>query len=239
LAVFDLQWVLRPLSDELGDSSIPVALAWNGTTMNDLKQSLTDLRTPTSLQHVCTVDRLALPGALRRTLGRSVFALVFWYLLASVAWAQPDQKKEEAGKPAPYLLSYTLVILGVGLGMMVVCRSSRRKDRAKAEAVTPGLTAEQLKGSGRKAPTGMTPRGKEMCKEAQESLTGACIAFVIPALGLVLGPFSLWKAIQARKLIKQNPRLTGDKIAIAGLVASIAAIVAQLVWIIVIIAALT
>ncbi len=30
-------------------------------------------------------------------------------------------------------MSYGLVLLGIGLGVMVVCRSARRKDRPKAE----------------------------------------------------------------------------------------------------------
>jgi len=170
---------------------------------------------------------------------RFAMAAFLWTALAGVATAQVD-KKEEKAKPAPYLLSYTLVILGVGLGMMVICRSSRRKDRAKSEVMAAGLTPEQLKASAAKskAPAGPVRRGKEMSEDAKSALTLAIAAAVLPVLGLLLGPFALWKAMQAKKKIQSDARLTGEGIALAGMVVGGIAIGVGLLWVIILIVAL-
>ena len=61
-----------------------------------------------------------------------VFSLAFWASVATVAWARrgtPEVKKEGGS----FLMSYALVVLGIGLGMLVVCRSARRRERDKPE----------------------------------------------------------------------------------------------------------
>jgi hypothetical protein len=76
-------------------------------------------------------------AAVRRfwRLGRTaVLATVGWLAFCGVAVAQP--------KPAPvgpsinssvYVMAYGLVIFGVGLGMLLVCRPSSRRERVRPE----------------------------------------------------------------------------------------------------------
>jgi hypothetical protein len=67
--------------------------------------------------------------------GRIVFlALAGWLTLHGVAWAQLP-KKEEGPKlnSSTYVMAYMLVIFGVALGILLVCRSSNRRERAKPE----------------------------------------------------------------------------------------------------------
>ena len=61
-----------------------------------------------------------------------VFSLAFWASVAAVAWAKrgAPEVKEEGGS---FLLSYAMVVLGIGLGMLVICRSARRRERDKPE----------------------------------------------------------------------------------------------------------
>jgi hypothetical protein len=64
-----------------------------------------------------------------------VLALAGWLAVhgtAAAQVAQQGQKKQEA-EGGSYVLAYGLVILGIALGLLVVCRSSRRRDRAKPE----------------------------------------------------------------------------------------------------------
>ncbi|MEN6407635.1 MAG: hypothetical protein ABFC77_14340 [Thermoguttaceae bacterium] len=71
---------------------------------------------------------------LRRAAGPAISTLIGWSTVAAVALAQGPQPKQSA--PADgnsYVLSYFLVLLGIGLGLVVVCRPGRRRDRAKPE----------------------------------------------------------------------------------------------------------
>jgi hypothetical protein len=64
-----------------------------------------------------------------------MFALAGWLITHATALAQV------ATKPGPprsinsmtYVAAYFLVILGVGLGILFVCRSSNRRERARPE----------------------------------------------------------------------------------------------------------
>jgi hypothetical protein len=69
--------------------------------------------------------------------GRLAFLVsVGWLVTYGTLLAQPQQgplaKKEEAAGPV-YVIQYALVILCVGLGLFIVCRSSNRRDRARPE----------------------------------------------------------------------------------------------------------
>jgi len=60
------------------------------------------------------------------------FSLAFWAALAATALARrgaTPEKKEEGS----FLMSYALVVLGIGLGMLVVCKSSKRRERDTPE----------------------------------------------------------------------------------------------------------
>jgi SNF family Na+-dependent transporter len=71
-----------------------------------------------------------------RLLGRGgklvFFTTACWLVVHGTVLAQVPPKKEETGGGS-YVLPYMLVLLGIGLGMLCVCRSSGRRDRAKPE----------------------------------------------------------------------------------------------------------
>ncbi len=58
-----------------------------------------------------------------------------WATLHGTALAQAAQPEESgsSGGRNLYLASYGIVLLGIGLGLLTVCNSSRRRDRAKPE----------------------------------------------------------------------------------------------------------
>lgn len=63
-------------------------------------------------------------------------AAVWWLSIQGTALAQagqPDGSTSSGGRNQ-YLMSYAVVILGILLGVLFVCNSSRRRDRAKPEA---------------------------------------------------------------------------------------------------------
>lgn len=64
------------------------------------------------------------------------------------------------------------------------------------------------------------------CKEANEALTYSIIG--IFCFGIILEPIAINKAIQAKKMIKMNPRLAGAGKATAAL---IIAIVGLVLWV--------
>ncbi len=49
-----------------------------------------------------------------------------------LARAKPKEEEEDEGG-GMWVMSYGLVLLGIVLGMLVVCRSSRRRQRAQQE----------------------------------------------------------------------------------------------------------
>jgi len=63
-------------------------------------------------------------------------AAVCWLATYGTALAQPPE--EEVDRGAAWFLGYALVVLGIGLGMLFVCRSSRRREEAKKEMFADG-----------------------------------------------------------------------------------------------------
>ncbi len=59
-----------------------------------------------------------------------LLAAACWLGSAAEAWAQGDGAGSGA---SPWVMPYALVILGVGLGLLVVCKPSRRREKAKVE----------------------------------------------------------------------------------------------------------
>lgn len=180
-----------------------------------------------------------------RTLSLLALVAVLFTGAPSIAWAQDEDEEEEheeeeqgygggyetgawAGlkkeedKPPPYVLPYFVVILSLGAGMRLVCRSSRRRSLKRAAWLPSGATEKQ-----RAAEGGPAPRTKQFCEEAKTGLNMA-IAGIIPFVGIL----GLLKSIQARKMISQNPRLTGEGQALAGIIIGAATVVA---WVIVIV----
>ncbi|MBN1908408.1 MAG: hypothetical protein JW818_01600 [Pirellulales bacterium] len=68
---------------------------------------------------------------------------IFWLAVYGEVLAKDPAKKErETAAHTPWVMPYMLVLLGIGLGMLVICRSSRRSDRAKPEKYESLHTAE-------------------------------------------------------------------------------------------------
>jgi len=77
-----------------------------------------------------------------------LFLAVCWCSAALHATALAQAAKEEAGdKKGSWVFSYALVLLGIGLGMLVVLRSSRRRERAKPQQYAEGNGAGQNEAS--------------------------------------------------------------------------------------------
>ena len=63
------------------------------------------------------------------------FALAGWLAVYGVALAQAQKpnKDEPQLNSSVYVMAYMLVLFGIALGMLLVCRSSNRRERAKPE----------------------------------------------------------------------------------------------------------
>jgi len=70
--------------------------------------------------------------AIGRALRTVAAAAICWMAVYGIALAQgPDEAREAEG--GVWTLPYALVLFGIGLGMLFVCRSSRRRERDKPE----------------------------------------------------------------------------------------------------------
>ena len=67
---------------------------------------------------------------------------VIWLAMYSDVLAKGTKKEVEKAEHTPWVMPYILVLLAIGLGMLVVCRTSRRSDRAKPEKYESLNTAE-------------------------------------------------------------------------------------------------
>jgi len=63
-----------------------------------------------------------------------ILVLAGWLVLHGAALAKAAEKeKDEGAGGGSYVFSYALVILGIALGMLFVCRSCNRRERARPE----------------------------------------------------------------------------------------------------------
>ena len=71
-----------------------------------------------------------------------------WAILYGTAWAQgsSDTKTADSVPAQPFVGPYALVIFAVALGLLIVCNSSRRRDRAKPEQYEDKLAKELAMG---------------------------------------------------------------------------------------------
>ena len=168
-------------------------------------------------------------GTARRWLGRAILATVLASacLGTGTAWAQRESGDKKGPTPPLYVMPYALVIMCVGLGTMLVCRSANRQSMTK-KWKSRGWMGHAEQASGGKKKGGPAVRTKQVSKEAQTALS-ISIAGIIPVVGLVLGAFGAWKSVRARALIAQNKLLTGDGIALAGIIVGAVMVVIQLV----------
>ncbi|HLA86052.1 MAG TPA: hypothetical protein VJL29_14770 [Thermoguttaceae bacterium] len=81
--------------------------------------------------------------AVSRRLGTWVMVWACWLAIQGAAWAGPPvtTNTEKAG-PGSWVLPYVIVILCIALGMLVVCRTARRAERARPEKYEAVKTAD-------------------------------------------------------------------------------------------------
>ncbi len=199
------------------------------------------------------MNALRMIMVLRRVGGLVIAAASWWHIIGGAAWAQDTGQASGGG--SPWIVAYAVALLGVVLGVLVVCAPSRRRERAMPEeyeisalskaleagrkaAVGPGATAPGVPGApgmyqpggfpGRFAPAAVE-HGSVPCKEARNalwlSLIGLFCVFVAP-VGLIQG-------LKARQLIHEDPRLSGEGQAIAAIVIGAAGVVLLLVGLVV------
>ena len=89
-------------------------------------------------------------------------AALCWAAVHATAFAGEAEGGAEPGALV-WVKSYGLVVLGVALGMMVVCRSTRRRDRAKPETYgdAKATKTEKKKGTDTKKKTKKKKRRKK------------------------------------------------------------------------------
>jgi hypothetical protein len=67
-----------------------------------------------------------------RNVGNACVAVICWVAVHEAAFAAPQQQKQ-APPEGSYVFPYALAIFAIALGVMLACRPSRRRDRAKPE----------------------------------------------------------------------------------------------------------
>ncbi len=69
-----------------------------------------------------------------RRLSACLLAAVCWLSTVAEVWAQQQDSPSVGGRSAsPWVLPYALAIFAVGLGLLIVCKPSRRREKAKVE----------------------------------------------------------------------------------------------------------
>ena len=71
-----------------------------------------------------------------QTLKTATLILAFWISMQVQAWAKGALPTTDSGggsESSNWVAPYALVLLAIMLGMLFVCRSSRRADRAKPQ----------------------------------------------------------------------------------------------------------
>jgi hypothetical protein len=84
---------------------------------------------------------------LSRQLRIGLLASACWLTVHTAALAQVVAKKESSSTTGtgPYVMAYLLLIFAIALGMLVVCRSSGRRDRARPEIYAETSMVEEDK----------------------------------------------------------------------------------------------
>jgi hypothetical protein len=76
----------------------------------------------------------------------ALFALLGWLAFHGAALAQTAKPEKAADKGnSLYVACYALVILGIGLGMLILCRGSNRRDRARPEEYVESAVTQETK----------------------------------------------------------------------------------------------
>ena len=172
-----------------------------------------------------------------RKLNYSILAICCWVNAYGITFAaEGSESGGESFGASIWVLPYAFVILCVGLGMMVVCRSARRKERAKPEQYDKISLIDR--GDGEEAVAQEKRRGiqraKQECKEAKTALIVSIVGLVICVPLCIIG---LIQGIKARKRIAGDRRLSGDGQALAAIIISAIGLFLWVLWLFVIIGA--
>src|ERR1017187_5948593 len=93
-----------------------------------------------------TLPRMKRMNRIKPLLRRAFFAcLVFvgWLAVSGVALAAPPEPPKQEVGSGVYVMLYFLVIFGIAIGMLCVCRPCNRRDRAKIEQFADKLESEK------------------------------------------------------------------------------------------------
>lgn len=77
-----------------------------------------------------------------RKLKLATVAVAFWLAMYGHLFAKEKKGEKPAESGPSWVFSYFVVLMAIGLGMLVVCRSSRRSERAKPKQYESLHTAE-------------------------------------------------------------------------------------------------
>jgi hypothetical protein len=156
------------------------------------------------------------PSCLRK-LNYTLLAVFCWMSTQGLALAaEGSDSGGGSGGALVWIMPYAFAILCIGLGMFVVCRGARRKERAHPEQYEkvslidrgdPDKAVAQEKRHG-------VRRTKQESKEAKTALTISIVGLFIPGVCIV----GLLQGMKARKLISQDRRLSGDEKALGAVI---------------------
>lgn len=164
-----------------------------------------------------------------RKLNYLMLAACCWISIQGLALAaEASDSSGESSGGVVWVVPYAFVILCVGLGMFIVCRTARRKERASPEQyekislIDRGDAEEAVAQEKRHG----VKRAKQECKEAKTALSMSIAGVFIPPMCVV----GLIQGIKARKLISQDRRLSGDDKALGAI---IVAVVGLAIWLLI------
>jgi hypothetical protein len=78
--------------------------------------------------------------SIRRTVQSACLAIAAWIGCAAMALAKDNPGASAAESGGSWVAAYMIVLLVVSLGLIVVCKSSGRRDRAKPEVYAEAKT---------------------------------------------------------------------------------------------------
>ena len=156
------------------------------------------------------------PSCLRK-LNYTLLAVCCWMSTQGLALAAEDSGSGGGSSGALiWLMPYAFVVLCIGLGMFVVCRGARRKERARPEQYEKVSLIDR--GDAEKAVAQEKRHGvrrtKQECKEVKTALTISIVGLLIPGVCVI----GLLQGMKARKLISQDRRLSGDEKALGAVI---------------------
>lgn len=157
------------------------------------------------------------PGRLLPGLAFLALVAVLCVAPCAVAWsAEPAEKPAE--KPPQYVGPYVLVMACIGFGVWVVCRPSRREGPKEFTFIASTVNKEEVLDQRKRR--GPARREKEVSPEARMGLKISIIGVFVPFVGIL----GIWKSAQAKKAISQSRRLTGETIALGGIIVGAVAV---------------